>query len=79
MYGAFGRNGDFQGRHSTLDGSLMAAFGQMESQIRDFVQAKSTPRASRGDVRAAVLALLAEQPMHGYQIIHEIDERSAGT
>src|SRR5690606_34661555 len=26
-------------------------------------------RRSRGDVRAAVLALLAEQPMHGYQII----------
>ena len=32
----------------------------------------------RGDVRAAVLALLAEQPMHGYQIIHEIEERSGG-
>ena len=32
----------------------------------------------RGDVRAAVLALLAEQPMHGYQIISEIDERSGG-
>lgn len=35
-------------------------------------------RMGRGDVRAAVLALLAEQPMHGYQIIHEIEERSAG-
>ena len=33
----------------------------------------------RGDVRAAVLALLAEQPMHGYQIIHEIEERSGGS
>jgi len=30
-------------------------------------------RMGRGDVRAAVLALLAEQPMHGYQIIHEIE------
>src|SRR4029453_616787 len=36
-------------------------------------------RMGRGDVRAAVLALLAEQPMHGYQIIREIDERSGGT
>ncbi|MEZ3160481.1 PadR family transcriptional regulator [Microbacterium sp. BWT-B31] len=35
-------------------------------------------RMGRGDVRAAVLALLAEQPMHGYQIIREIEERSAG-
>ncbi|GAA2975599.1 DNA-binding PadR family transcriptional regulator [Microbacterium terrae] len=35
-------------------------------------------RMGRGDVRAAVLALLAEQPMHGYQIIHEIEQRSGG-
>src|SRR5919199_797047 len=31
-----------------------------------------------GDVRSAVLVLLAEQPMHGYQIIQEIAERSGG-
>lgn len=36
------------------------------------------PRMGRGDVRAAVLALLAEKPMHGYQIIQEIGERSHG-
>jgi len=36
------------------------------------------PRANRGDVRAAILALLAEAPMHGYQIIGEIAERSGG-
>ncbi|HZQ57498.1 MAG TPA: PadR family transcriptional regulator [Acidimicrobiales bacterium] len=35
------------------------------------------PRA-RGDVRAAILALLAEAPMHGYQIITEITDRSQG-
>ncbi|MDA8038335.1 MAG: PadR family transcriptional regulator [Actinomycetota bacterium] len=35
-------------------------------------------RASRGDVRAAVLLLVAEQPMHGYQIIRELSERSGG-
>lgn len=35
-------------------------------------------RRGRGDVRNAVLALLAEEPMHGYQIIHEIEERSGG-
>ena len=35
-------------------------------------------RARRGDVRAAALALLVEQPMNGYQIIQEIGERSGG-
>lgn len=35
-------------------------------------------RANRGDVRAALLALLAEQPMHGYQMISELDERTGG-
>ncbi len=35
-------------------------------------------RARRGDVRAAVLALLAERPMHGYEIIGELAERTDG-
>jgi DNA-binding PadR family transcriptional regulator len=36
------------------------------------------PKARRGDVRAAILALLAEEPMHGYQIITELIDRSGG-
>jgi DNA-binding PadR family transcriptional regulator len=36
------------------------------------------PRARRGDIRAAILAVLAEQSMNGYQIIQEITERSGG-
>jgi DNA-binding PadR family transcriptional regulator len=35
-------------------------------------------RARRGDVRAAILALLGESPMHGYQIIQELETRSNG-
>jgi DNA-binding PadR family transcriptional regulator len=35
-------------------------------------------RTSRGAIRAAVLALVAEQPRHGYEIIQEITERSGG-
>jgi DNA-binding PadR family transcriptional regulator len=35
-------------------------------------------KARRGDVRAAILALLAEEPRNGYQLIQEIDERSDG-
>lgn len=36
------------------------------------------PKVRRGDVRAAVLALLAEEPRNGYQIIQEIARRSDG-
>lgn len=35
-------------------------------------------RAPRGDVRAAVLQLLAAEPMHGYQLMQLIAERSEG-
>jgi DNA-binding PadR family transcriptional regulator len=35
-------------------------------------------RSRRGDVRAAILALLAERPMHGYEMIKEIAARSNG-
>ena len=36
------------------------------------------PKAGRGDVRAAILALLREGPLNGYQIMSEIEERSDG-
>src|SRR5215213_10877443 len=36
------------------------------------------PRARRGDVRAALLVLLAEEPRNGYQLIQELSERSGG-
>lgn len=36
------------------------------------------PRAARGDVRLAILALLSESPRHGYQLIQDISERSHG-
>ncbi|MGW1888295.1 PadR family transcriptional regulator [Streptomyces sp. NPDC001970] len=35
-------------------------------------------RARRGDVRASILVLLKDRPMHGYEMIQEIDERSGG-
>src|SRR5512144_820814 len=35
-------------------------------------------KAGRGDIRAAILVLLAEEPMHGYQIIQELAERTGG-
>jgi DNA-binding PadR family transcriptional regulator len=35
-------------------------------------------RAKRGDVRAAILVLLAEKPTNGYQIMQELEQRSRG-
>lgn len=36
------------------------------------------PRARRGDVRVAILAVLAEGPLNGYQVIQEIADRTGG-
>jgi len=36
------------------------------------------PKVSRGDVRIAILHLLADKPMHGYQIMQEISDRTDG-
>jgi DNA-binding PadR family transcriptional regulator len=52
---------------------------QFVDQLRSGFEKRAGTRMGRGDVRAAVLALLAEQPMHGYQIIREIEERSGGS
>lgn len=41
-------------------------------------QRRRGSRASRGDIRLAALGLLAEQPMHGYQLMREISTRSEG-
>jgi DNA-binding PadR family transcriptional regulator len=35
-------------------------------------------RARRGDVRVAILLALADEPMHGYQIMQKLEERSGG-
>lgn len=35
-------------------------------------------RGRRGDVRAAILVLLSKKPMHGYEMIQQIAERSNG-
>jgi len=35
-------------------------------------------RMGRGDVRTAILVALAEQPMHGYQVIQAIEARTGG-
>ncbi len=41
-------------------------------------QAARGPKVRRGDVRAAILDVLAVEPMNGYQVIQQIAERSGG-
>jgi DNA-binding PadR family transcriptional regulator len=52
---------------------------QAMEQLRSTFDKRTGTRVGKGEVRTAVLALLAEQPMHGYQIIREIEERSGGS
>lgn len=54
------------------------AMWQAMDQLRSSFDKRVGVRMGRGDVRAAVLALLHEQPMHGYQIIREISTRTDG-
>lgn len=48
-------------------------------ELRSRFEKSSGTRAGKGEVRSAVLELLAERPMHGYQIIREIEKRSGGS
>lgn len=55
-------------------------FGLWETveNLHSEFERRVAPRMGRGDVRAGILTLLDEGPMHGYQIIREIEKRSNG-
>ncbi|MGF1427323.1 PadR family transcriptional regulator [Kitasatospora sp. LaBMicrA B282] len=61
--GPFGGGGPFRGGFGGPGGRMRGRHGG---------------RARRGDVRASLLALLKERPMHGYEMITEIGERTGG-
>ncbi|HKU35528.1 MAG TPA: PadR family transcriptional regulator [Paenarthrobacter sp.] len=69
-------------RESFPAGGFMGnGFEGMWQAMEDFrsrFEKRSGTRAGRGELRTAILTLLAERPMHGYQIIREIEERSSG-
>jgi len=67
--GARGHHGDMGGR------GFKGPFG-MGMPMGGF--AGHGMRARRGDIRPAILRLLSESPMHGYQIIQELSKRSDG-
>jgi len=60
-------------------GSNIDGMWQAVEELRSRFEKRAGTRAGKGEVRTAVLALLAERPMHGYQIIREIEERSGGS
>lgn len=60
-------------------GNNLEGMWQAVEEFRSRFEKRSGARAGRGELRSAVLALLAERPMHGYQIIREIEERSGGS
>lgn len=69
----------FTGRRGgAREGWPTASMWESFEQLRGQFDRRTGSRMGKGDVRAAVLALLAEKPMHGYQIIHEIEQRSGG-
>jgi DNA-binding PadR family transcriptional regulator len=72
--------GSRSGGEPPFDGERVAAgLWEVFDGAREAIGRRmSQPRMGRGDVRTAILALLAEEPMHGYQVIGEIAKRSGG-
>jgi DNA-binding PadR family transcriptional regulator len=69
---------DFRGRGGHWGGGFVGPKGAWWPGPAGPPGPTRTPKASRGDVRAAILALLREGPRNGYQIMSEIEERSGG-
>ncbi|MFF1509799.1 PadR family transcriptional regulator [Streptomyces sp. NPDC058326] len=77
-----GPRGDFEGRRAAF-GPFGPGFGGGPFRGGPFGGGRGPGgggrgRARRGDVRASILALLKDRPMHGYEMIREIGERSDG-
>ncbi|MDI3388122.1 PadR family transcriptional regulator [Streptomyces sp. B-S-A8] len=69
--------GEFEGRRSAF-GPFGPGFGGPGGPWGGRGRGGGRGRARRGDVRASILALLKDRPMHGYEMIQEIAERSGG-
>jgi DNA-binding PadR family transcriptional regulator len=50
-----------------------------EMSFRDvFSQARRGPAIRRGEIRPLILAVLQQKPMHGYEVIQELESQSGG-
>jgi DNA-binding PadR family transcriptional regulator len=73
----FGGRGSGRPEHHHVHGGFGPDFGFGPGPVgrpRD----RGRGRAGRGDVRAAIISLLSEEPRNGYQIIQDINERTGG-
>jgi DNA-binding PadR family transcriptional regulator len=75
-----GRGWDAEpGRRTGPRGEQHRPHGQREGRgRRGGPGRRGRGRAQRGDVRTAILLLLADQPMHGYQIMQAMSDRTGG-
>ena len=73
---AFGGRGSGRHEHHHVHGGFGPDFGFGPMGPRE--RGRGRGRAGRGDVRAAIISLLSEEPRNGYQIIQEINERTGG-
>ena len=60
------------------DGPRGGPFSGLDAGFGFGGRGRGRGRARRGDIRTAVLALLGERPMHGYEIIQELAARTDG-
>ena len=60
--------------------SSPTGFGLREAVdgLREAFAPRVAGRMGRGDIRTAILVALADEPMHGYQIIQAIEARTGG-
>lgn len=73
-----GRRGGGRGGRGGWGGGWGAGFGGFPFGGPGPRFGRRGSRASRGDIRLATLALLANAPMHGYQLMREIADRTDG-
>jgi DNA-binding PadR family transcriptional regulator len=79
MSGKFdGGRSNSRGQHGFIPDELGNILRDTAEHLRSAFDQRIEPRLGHRDVRAAILRLLAEEPMHGYQIIQEIETRSEG-
>jgi DNA-binding PadR family transcriptional regulator len=73
-----GRGHGFEGRGRGFGFGWRGAFPPHGHGPHGHGRGRGRTRGRRGNVRAAILALLTERPMHGYEMIKEIDTRTGG-
>jgi DNA-binding PadR family transcriptional regulator len=53
--------------------------GDLPSSLREFFgRGRPGPAIRRGEIRPLILAILVQKPMHGYEVIQELEAQSGG-